>query len=98
MKTAGLIGGIGPESTIEYYRQIIAASSERADAASYPRLIVNSIDVNWVLGQVNSGRLRGLADSLLAGLDSLSRAGADFGALTAYTPHVVFDELRRRSP
>ena len=31
-------------------------------------------------------------------IERLARAGADFGALASNTPHIVFDELRRRSP
>ena len=30
--------------------------------------------------------------------ERLARAGADFGALAANTPHIVFDQLRARSP
>jgi aspartate/glutamate racemase len=29
MKTLGIVGGIGPESTIQYYRSIIAAYRAR---------------------------------------------------------------------
>ncbi len=44
MKTVGMIGGIGPESTIEYYRLLIAAYRMRIPDGSYPPIIVNSID------------------------------------------------------
>ena len=46
MKTPGIIGGIGPESTIEYYRLIIAAYRERKPDGSYPNILINSIDLN----------------------------------------------------
>jgi aspartate racemase len=45
MKTLGIIGGIGPESTIEYYRSIIALYRQRKPDGSYPPLIINSIDL-----------------------------------------------------
>ena len=45
MKTIGMIGGIGPESTIEYYRLIIASHLERITDGSYPLMIINSIDL-----------------------------------------------------
>jgi aspartate racemase len=43
MKTAGIIGGIGPPSTIEYYRLIIASYREQKQDGSYPHLLINSI-------------------------------------------------------
>jgi aspartate racemase len=45
MQTAGLIGGIGPESTVEYYREIVAAYRERRPDGSYPPVLINSIDM-----------------------------------------------------
>ena len=36
MKTAGIVGGIGPESTIEYYRGIVRLYRERNPDGSYP--------------------------------------------------------------
>ncbi|HEV8367669.1 MAG TPA: hypothetical protein VGQ39_06950 [Pyrinomonadaceae bacterium] len=41
MKTLGLIGGIGPESTIDYYRMLSARYRERANG-EYPSVIINS--------------------------------------------------------
>jgi aspartate/glutamate racemase len=38
MKTVGVIGGIGPESTIEYYRQPIAAYRALKPDGSYRRM------------------------------------------------------------
>ncbi|HAF02210.1 MAG TPA: aspartate racemase, partial [Spartobacteria bacterium] len=45
MKTLGIVGGVGPESTIEYYRTIIALYRARKMDGSYPPLIINSIDL-----------------------------------------------------
>ena len=41
MKSAGIIGGIGPESTIEYYRLIIAAYRQQKPDGSYPSFLIN---------------------------------------------------------
>ena len=98
MTTAGIIGGIGPESTQEYYRLIIASYRRRKGDGSYPRVIVNSIDLKTVVDLMGANRLVELADHLLGELRRLERAGADFGALAANTPHIVFDTLRRESP
>jgi len=42
MKTLGVIGGIGPESTIEYYRYLIAAYRARKPDGSYPTIVINT--------------------------------------------------------
>ena len=42
--------------------------------------------------------LQQLADYLLERFRQLANAGADFGFVSANTPHVVFDEVQRRSP
>jgi aspartate racemase len=98
MKTVGIIGGIGPESTIEYYRQIIAAYRARQNHPSSPSVIINSIDINKLLAWMRADDLGSVVDYLLDEIQRLARAGADFGALAANTPHIVFDQLRRRSP
>jgi aspartate racemase len=98
MKTAGMIGGLGPESTIAYYRALIAMYRDRTADGSYPPILINSVDLTKVLQLVAAGRLDELADYLLTELRSIARAGADFGFIAANTPHVVFDELRQASP
>lgn len=98
MKTAGIIGGLGPESTIEYYRLIIAAYRERKRDGSYPHLILNSIDLKKMLDLFGANSLREIKEYLLEEVRRLQRAGADFAVVAANTPHVVFDELRQQSP
>jgi aspartate racemase len=97
MRTAGMIGGLGPESTVDYYRSIIGRYRVRKPVGGYPHLIVNSLDVDKGIALVDSGRLGDLADYLATGMESLVRAGADFAFIAANTPHVVFDEVQRRS-
>jgi len=97
MKTVGLIGGVGPESTIEYYRFIIEAYRERKQDDTYPSIIINSVDVNKYVALATANRFDTFADGLVIEIARLAAAGADFGALAANTPHIVFDELQRRS-
>jgi aspartate racemase len=97
MKTLGIVGGLGPESTIEYYRFILAAYRERRPGSS-PAIVINSLDVDYGIALLNDNRLSELEDYLVAGFERLARAGCDFGLMAANTPHLVFDEVRRRSP
>jgi aspartate racemase len=97
-KTVGLIGGIGPESTIDYYRQIIAAYQEHSLDGNYPRIIINSINLKRMVDLITRNELAAVAENLLAALDTLAAAKADFAVIAANTPHIVFDDVRERSP
>ncbi len=98
MKTLGIIGGVGPESTIEYYKTIIALYRERTSDGSYPEFIINSIDLTKGLDFMAAGDLAGMAGYLLEEINKLARAGATFSLISANTPHIVFDELASKSP
>ena len=92
----GLVGGLGPESTIDYYQRILEAwARTRPDSA--PNVVIDSLDVQQAIRLVQSDRVA-LIEYLLASLQRLARAGVDFAAMTANTPHLVFDELASRSP
>jgi aspartate racemase len=96
MKTLGIIGGIGPESTIHYYRAIIAAYRERRDG-NYPSIVINSISVKKLLDLVGANELDKVTEFLAIEVERLARAGADFALLASNTPHIVFDQLQRCS-
>jgi aspartate racemase len=98
MKIAGIIGGLGPESTVEYYRLIIDTYRERVGDGSYPQLIINSVNMRRVVDLISAGAFAEVADFLAGEVRKLAMAGADFAALSANTPHVVFDEIERASP
>ena len=98
MKTVGIIGGIGPESTVDYYRAIIAGYREQSRDGSYPSIIINSVDLTKMVEWVTANQLAKVTDYVVGELQKLARAGADFGLLAANTPHLVFDEVRRQSP
>ena len=98
MKILGIIGGLGPESTVEYYQNIIALYRERQRDGSYPEFIINSVDLKKGLDFMAVNNLGGMADYLLEEIDKLAQAGANFGLISANTPHIVFDELAPKSP
>jgi aspartate racemase len=96
--TLGIVGGIGPESTVEYYRAILAAYRERHGHASAPSIVINSIDVNKLLALMGGGDLPAVTSYLVDEVRRLADAGAAVGLLAANTPHVVFDDVQRQSP
>jgi aspartate racemase len=98
MKIIGIIGGLGPESTVDYYRQIIAAYREQQKDGSYPPIIINSIDLTKLRGFFEVNELGKAAEYLVDEVERLARAGAQCGLLSAVTPHIVFDDVSRQSP
>ena len=98
MKTLGIIGGIGPGSTIDYYQTIIELYRARKNDGSYPPILINSIDLQRVLATVGAGELNALTEWLSSELEKLAQAGADFAIMASNTPHLVFDEIAARSP
>ena len=96
MATLGIVGGLGPESTIDYYRRILEEWKREAPSSSRS-IIIDSLDVDRGLQLVEHDR-PGLVEYLAASLGRLAAAGADVAAMAANTPHVVFDELVERSP
>jgi aspartate racemase len=96
MTSVGLVGGLGPESTIDYYRRILDGW-QRLDGSSSPAIVIDSLDVQRALKLVATDR-SGLITYLAASIRRLAAAGVDFVAMTANTPHIVFDELAQDSP
>jgi aspartate racemase len=97
MKTLGIIGGLGPESTIEYYKFLIAAYREQQTDGSYPSLFINSVNLTKVVDLITANRLAEVTEYLAAEVNRLALAGAELGLVSANTPHIVFDEIQRRS-
>lgn len=93
----GLIGGIAPESTTAYYRQLVAGHRS-LHPESYPTILINSIDLTRMIGMVTTGDLAGLTTYLVDEVERLARAGATIGAFASNTPHLVFDAVRERAP
>ena len=96
MGSVGLVGGLGPESTIDYYRRLVEAW-ERVEPSTAPSIVIDSLDVQRALRLVERDR-PALVEYLLGSVRRLAAAGVDFVAMTANTPHLVFDDIAARSP
>lgn len=94
MKTIGLLGGIGPESTINYYKNIISLYRDITKKDEYPNILINSIDMTKMLNLVANMQFEDLVTYLSCEIDKLILAGAEICAICSNTPHIVFDSLR----
>ena len=98
MKTIGIIGGLGPESTVDYYKEIIAAFNAKYVAMAYPEIIIYSANLNELMKFVETKNWPRLSEWLLKKISSIHRAGAEFAVIASNTPHIVFDEIKSKSP
>jgi aspartate racemase len=98
MKTLGIIGGTGPETTVEYYRRLIVAYQERSPERRAPSLLINSIESKKLVDLVTANHLPEMADYLAEEVERLARGGAGLALIAANTPHLVFDEVQSRAP
>lgn len=98
MKKLGLVGGMGPESTIPYYRDIVYGVQEALGKPIFPELSIESVNVFKVLELCGEKKYDELTEYLMNAINNLSNSGASFAALSANTPHIVFDRLNEQSP
>ena len=98
MKKFGLVGGMGPESTIPYYHDIVYGVQEALGELIFPELSIESGNVFEVLRLCGEKQYDKLTEYLLGAINNLAKSGADFAALSANTPHIVFDKLKEQSP
>jgi aspartate racemase len=98
MKKIGMIGGLGPESTLDYYRLMIDRFRLLQGEGSLPAIFIYSMDVYTLLDLASKKQWDGMTEFLLQGISSLEKAGADFGFISANTPHIVFNKLKSLSP
>lgn len=97
MKKLGLVGGMGPESTIPYYHDIVYGVQKRMGKELFPNLTIESVNVFDVLRLCNEQKYDALTDYLMNAVNNLVKSGADFVALSANTPHIVFDKLQEKA-
>lgn len=98
MKKAGLVGGMGPQSTMPYYLDVVYGVRQRTRPDFFPNLTIESINVFEVLDYCARGDYDGLTHHVLRAVRNLAAAGADFAVLTANTTHIIFDRLQALSP
>jgi aspartate racemase len=92
----GILGGMGPESTVEYYKQIISGYKEKTSDENYPKIFINSINMTEMLSYVAKGDNENLIKLLVNEINKLEKIGADFVAIASNTPHVVIEEIKQK--
>jgi aspartate racemase len=93
MKTIGILGGMGPESTVDYYKGIINGYRKIKGENNFPQIFINSINMTEMLGYVKRTEYNELINLLVSNINKLKNIGADVIAISSNTPHIVIDEI-----
>jgi aspartate racemase len=97
-KKIGLVGGLSPESTVHYYEFICREYNRRAGELNFPAIFIQSLNLQHLVSMFERNDWDGVASILLDALERLRRAGADFAAILANTPHNAYELIRDKSP
>ena len=94
MKKIGILGGMSPESTTLYYEHITRTYTARFGDYGYPEILIYSVNFQKFVDWQHNGQWNEAAKAMAEALESLRRAGADFGLIATNTMHIVFDEVQ----
>ncbi len=95
-KVIGILGGMGPEATVDLFCKIIANTPADKDQ-DHLRVVIDS---NPKVPDRTAAILRGGSSpvpSMKAGIEALERAGADFVVIPCVSAHFFLQELQRES-
>lgn len=97
MKTVGIIGGLGPGTTAEFYLDIIY-SCQKKSRTRRPGIIISSVPLPYNIEEdlitKNKGAKRYLP-FLTAEAKRLERVGADFIVMPCNTLHMFIEKIRQ---
>lgn len=97
MKKIGIIGGLGPEATVDYYQRIINSFKNGSSDLNYPEIIVYSVNMSEFIGLMRADEYDKATHYLVQRIESLRLAGVDFAVLSANTPHQLFDRIKSQT-
>ena len=95
MKTIGILGGMSPESTAEYYRIINETVRERLGGSHSAEMVIYSVDFQEYADLMLAGEWNQIKSLLIAGAQRLEFAGVDLLLLATNTGHKFADEIQR---
>lgn len=91
----GILGGLTPQATIEYYKLIISKYQAEIDSTAFPEMVIESVDVSKVHHLTMGKKYQQLIKYLSESMNNLMQAGADVILIASNTPHLFFEEITR---
>ncbi len=96
MKTVGIIGGLGPETTSEFYLDIIF-SCKNKDKSSRPPVIISSVPLPYKIEEdliLRSTGAEKYIPFLVNEAKRLENSGAEFIVMPCNSLHIFIEEIR----
>jgi aspartate racemase len=93
-KRIGILGGMSPESTVEYYLHITRTYTERYGDYAYPEVLMYSVSFQPYVDWPEQDRWDLVARGLSEAARRLEVAGADVIAIATNTMHLVVDQVQ----
>ena len=97
MHKVGIVSGLGPESTVDYYRGIIHAFKPTYEKDGYPEIAIESLDLRAVMSLIEKADWDEVSLCIASKFEVLRAGGAVFGAIASNTPHRVFAAIQSRT-
>src|SRR3989338_6240114 len=97
MKTVGIIGGLGPETTSEFYLDIVF-SCQKKNKATRPAIIISSVPLPYQIEEDAIAKNTGIERCLPFLIEEarrLEKAGADFIVMPCNSLHVFIEDIRK---
>jgi aspartate racemase len=98
MKKIGILGGLGPASTVSYYEYITGAYFQRYKDYAFPEILIYSVNFQSFIDLFYQDDWEGVTTAAINHIKTLHGAGADFALLATNTIHKVFDPIQEASP
>ena len=96
MKTVGIIGGLGPETTAEFYLDLVF-SCQKKNRTHRPSIIISNVPLSYKIEEeaiVKNTGFERILPFLIEEAKRLEKAGADFIVMPCNSLHVFIKEIR----
>jgi aspartate racemase len=94
----GIVGGVGPESTADYYRRLIDRWRERGPDNTYPSILLDRLNSRSALDALLAGDLDPTVNLFDASIARLAGAGAGLAIVASVMMHRAFDRVAAAAP
>ena len=91
----GVIGGMGPQATIQFCQRIVDLTDARSDQEHLPMLVLNDTQMPDRTAALLSGDRTGVEQRLLADARTLEGWGATAIAVTCNTAHAFLPQVQK---
>lgn len=97
-RTLGVVGGVGPESTLDYYRRLVDGYHGRHGIDDHPAILINSLASGPLLKALVAGNFEPVERAVATAIAQLAAGGAGLAIIASVATHSVFDAVAPKAP